>query len=145
MKPSPILTQINLAHQKLTELERAPRKYGTGDLLYSSDVHTLEALNRNEGCNLTELADRMNVSKPAVSKFVKKLISMGYILKSTRPGNAKEVAFHLSEKGKTAVTEHSEFRESVFGPLEAVINSLAPGEQFMIINFLKDLNKAVPW
>ncbi len=145
MSTSPLLSQLYLIHMKLTELEKTPRDYGTGELLYSSDVHTLESLSLNEGCNLTELAAGLNVSKPAAFKFVRKLLHRGYILKSGQPGSAREVAYHLSDLGREAVEGHREFRNTVFAPLEELILQISPDDRAMIHDFLEKLNNSAGW
>jgi hypothetical protein len=50
-----ILDMIYASHLYLQKLESTPRDYGTGDLLYSSAIHTVAAVAKSPGCNLTQL------------------------------------------------------------------------------------------
>jgi hypothetical protein len=77
-----IMDMIYLSHLYLQKLESTPRDYGTGDLLYSSDIHTVVAVSKSPGCNLTQLAARLSISKAAVSKFVAKLVRMAILPKA---------------------------------------------------------------
>ena len=64
------------------EFESLPRDFGTGDLLYSSEIHTLQAIGNNSNINLTELAEILDISKSGTSKFVKKLLDKNLITTS---------------------------------------------------------------
>jgi DNA-binding MarR family transcriptional regulator len=140
-----ILDLVYRAHRRLGELESAPRDYGTGELLYSSDIHTVVAVGRQPGCNLTQLAGALGVSKPAASKFTRKLLRRGYVLKEKQAGNAKEVSFSLSPKGRRAEKAHERFTRKVFGPLQAVESGLSASDRRVIRRFLEALGRVSTW
>ena len=143
MADATALDLIYEAHRLLGKIEDAPRDYGTGDLLYSSDVHTVVAVSRSEGCNLTELAVSMDISKPAASKFVKKLIRLGYLRKERPADNGKELSLYLSDSGKRAVSAHEAFEKRIFGPLRSIEEGLAQGDRTVILDFLRSLREAL--
>jgi DNA-binding MarR family transcriptional regulator len=140
-----ILDLIYKAHRRLGDLESTPRDYGTGELLYSSDLHTVEAVARQPGCNLTQLAGSLGVSKPAASKFTRKLLRMGYLAREKQPGNAKEGSFSLSPKGRRAEQAHQRFTRKVFGPLQAVEAGLSAADRQVIRSFLESIERASSW
>ena len=140
-----ILDLIYRAHRRLGELESTPRDYGTGELLYSSDIHTVVAVAQQPGCNLTQLAGSLGVSKPAASKFTRKLLRMGYLVKEMQADNAKEVSFSLSPKGRRAEQAHQRFTRKVFGPLQAVESGLSSSDRRVIRCFLKAIGQASAW
>jgi DNA-binding MarR family transcriptional regulator len=140
-----ILDLIYRAHRRLGELESTARDYGTGDLLYSSDIHTVEAVARQPGCNLTQLAGSLGVSKPAASKFTGKLLRMGYLVREKLADNAKEVSFSLSPKGRRAEQAHQRFTRKVFGPLQAVESGLSVSDRRVIRGFLEAITRASSW
>jgi DNA-binding MarR family transcriptional regulator len=143
MADATALDLIYEAHRLLGKIEDAPRDYGTGDLLYSSDIHTVVAVSRSEGCNLTELASSLDISKPAASKFVKKLIRLGYLRKERPVDNGKELSLYLSDSGKRAVFAHEAFEKRIFGPLRSIEAGLAEGDRAVILNFLRSLQGAL--
>lgn len=140
-----ILDLIYRAHRRLGELESTPRDYGTGELLYSSDIHTVVAVAQQPGCNLTQLAGSLGVSKPAASKFTKKLLRMGYLVKERQADNAKEVSFSLSPKGRRAEQAHQRFTRKVFGPLQAIESGLSASDRRVIRCFLQAIGLASSW
>jgi DNA-binding MarR family transcriptional regulator len=140
-----ILDLIYKAHRRLVELESTPRDFGTGELLYSSDLHTVEAVARQPGCNLTQLAGSLGVSKPAASKFTRKLLRAGYLEREKQPGSAKEVSFSLSPKGRKAEQAHQRFTRKVFGPLQAIESGLSASDRQVIRSFLEAIGRASSW
>ena len=145
MAEETILGLVYRAHRRLAELESTPRDYGTGELLFSSDIHTVEAVARQPGCNLTQLAGALGVSKPAVSKFTRKLLRRGYLLKEQRALKAREVSFSLSPKGRRAEQAHQRFTRKVFGPLQAVESGLSEPDRQVIRRFLEQIEQASAW
>ena len=145
MADETILGLIYRAHRRLVELESTPRDYGTGELLYSSDIHTVEAVGRQPGCNLTQLAGALGVSKPAASKFTRKLLRIGYLVKEKQAANAKEVSFSLSPKGRRAEQAHQRFTRKVFGPLQAVESGLSASDRRVIHRFLEAIDRKSVW
>jgi DNA-binding MarR family transcriptional regulator len=128
------------AHKELARLEQEPRDYGTGRLFYASEIHTLVCIGENPYVNLTTLAGKLEVSKSAASKFVRKLITAACIEKTRSSDNAKDVLFHATSKGKRAIQGHRAFQEITFGPLQGIEARLSPTEAEVISRFLAELN-----
>jgi DNA-binding MarR family transcriptional regulator len=145
MADESILDLFHRAHRKLGELESTPRDCGTGELLYSSDIHTVVAVAEQPGCSLTQLAGALGVSKPAASKFTRKLLRMGYLSKEMRADSAKSVSFSLTPKGTLAVQAHRRFTRRVFSPLQAVEAGLSGHDRKAVRDFLEALIRASAW
>ena len=125
--------------REFNEFESIPRDFGTGDLLFSSEIHTLQAIGKNSSINLTELADKLDISKSGTSKFVRKLLDKGLITKSKHLSNKKEVVFNLTEKGLTAYLGHETFDKEVFGLIYKVLSYLDENQTKFLESFLNDL------
>lgn len=123
--------------------ESTPRDFGTGDLLYSSEIHTLVTISKNRDINLTELANKLDISKSGTSKFIKKLLCKNLISKNKLESNQKEVIFNLTKKGAVAVKGHEEFKHKTFTPILKMIDSLADEQKEFISQFLYDLNQVI--
>jgi len=121
------------------KLERMPKDFGTGDELYSSEIHTLTAIGNHSGINLTELAEHLSITKSGASKFVKKLLEKSLITKSKLMGNKKEVIFELTKKGYIAYEGHSAYSEIKFASIHELINRLNTDERKILENFLEEL------
>ncbi len=138
-----ILDMIYLSHLYLQKIESTPRDYGTGDLLYSSEIHTVVAVGKSPGCNLTKLAGSLSISKAAASKFVAKLLVKGYLAKSRSFDNDREVVFNLTTKGQTAAAGHDKFEAETFGPLFEVESVLSVQDYQVIKNYFQKIESIV--
>ncbi len=94
-------------------ITRKPKDYGTGDLLYFVEVHTLSMVGNNTEINMTQLAELMGVTRGAISQTVRKLVSKNLIVK-TNTTNKKEVNLKLSEKGMVVMKGQESFQLDLF-------------------------------
>ena len=129
------------SHNMFRLMENEPREFGSGDLLYTTEIHTIEAIGKNSGINLTKLAEYMGVSKSAVSKTTKKLLKKNYIIKSRPIDNQKEVIFNLTDKGRKAFQGHEIFSQEVFARIFDILKNLKEDEVATIENYLIKMNK----
>lgn len=79
-------------------IDKKPKKYGTGDLLFVSEIHALEIIGNYPEINITQLSDLLGVTKGAISQTVKRLVAKRYIARY-KVRNNKEVNLRLSDKG----------------------------------------------
>jgi DNA-binding MarR family transcriptional regulator len=94
---------------KYGEMERKPRDYGTGDLLFPSEIHTMDVIGDNPGINITELAEKLGVSKSAISQIVNKLERKKFVRRYKEQDNGKEVLLQLMQKGQLAFLGHKKY------------------------------------
>lgn len=92
---------------------RKPKKYGTGDLLYIAELHTITMVGNNHEINMTRLADIMGVTRGAISQTIRKLVSKNLIIKSNLT-NRKEINLKLSEKGMIVYKAQESFQKEIF-------------------------------
>lgn len=113
--------------------------FGTGVSMYRREIHTIQAIGKNPGINITILAEYMGVTKGAVSQTIKKLSKKGLVRKTYARGNAKEVVLELTDLGLIGFRNHEKFHmealniarehfgdqlEDKFEAIEAVMNDL---------------------
>jgi len=92
---------------------RKPKDYGTGDLLYLAEIHTITMIGKNHQVNMTQLAELMGVTKGAISQTIRKLVTKNYIVKSNTV-NRKEISLSLSEKGQIVYKGQASFQKELF-------------------------------
>ena len=71
-----------------------------------SETHCIDFIGRLELPNVTKVAEHMGMTRGAISKMTKKLLTKGLIEKYTLESNKKEVYFRLTEQGKLLFEEH---------------------------------------
>jgi DNA-binding MarR family transcriptional regulator len=94
-------------------IARKPKDYGTGDMLYVTEIHTIKMVGKNNEINMTRLAEIMGVTKGAISQTIHKLVHKGMILKSNST-NKKEFSLKLSEKGNIVYNGQESFQKELF-------------------------------
>lgn len=107
---------MNLYNQKT----RVPKHYGTEDLLYPAEVHLLELIGSGDGITTTQLAERLAITKGAVSQTTARLLDKQLVLKTPAPGQRREQLFTLSEKGNIVYRHHRQLHQSMLERVEAV-------------------------
>ena len=107
---------------------RKPKDYGTGDLLYFTEIHTITVVARNKSVNMTQLADIMGVTKGAISQTINKLVRKGLILKANIT-NKKEINLRLSEKGKIVLKTQESFQKEIFTFSEQLYEKARPEDR----------------
>jgi len=99
----------------IDQSEKVMRDYG-GIELYPSEVHTLVSIQDNCDVNMTQIAQKMGVTKGAINKIVQKLEKKELIERYKIANNNKNIYFKLTEKGIKAYKGHFEFHKNLFNP-----------------------------
>lgn len=98
---------------KFSRLHSEPRDYGDGNMLYPSEIHTLGCIGRNPRVGVTELAEKMGVTKSAISQMISKLIKKDLLIKAKAVNNDKNVFLILTENGEIVNKGHEEFHKEL--------------------------------
>jgi DNA-binding MarR family transcriptional regulator len=110
---------------------RKPKDYGTGDLLYFTEIHTITMVGKNKEINMTRLAEIMGVTKGAISQTIRKLVHKNLILKSNST-NKKEFNLKLSQKGKTVYKGQESFQRELFEFAATLYEQALPADRDMV-------------
>lgn len=114
-------------------LDKKPKDFGTGDLLYVSEIHAIHAIASNPEINLTQLAELSGVTKGAISQMVKRLVSKRYIARY-KVRNKKEVNLRLSDKGFLINQHYEDFEKERFVFAEKLYENASQGDITLIRN-----------
>jgi len=99
---------------KFNVFQKSPIDFGTGEPLYIHETHTLTAIGKNPGINVTDLAKELCVTKGAVSQVIGKLEKRGYLRKRKDFNDGKRVLLELEEKGNMVVEGHDRFHGEIY-------------------------------
>ncbi|MCP4693846.1 MAG: MarR family transcriptional regulator [Desulfobacterales bacterium] len=119
------------------ELEKKPRDYGTGEKLYSSEIHMIEAIGVSESLSVTDVADYFGITKGAVSQTLKKLENKGLVKKEKDPENSSRLLLGLTSKGKAAFYSHMHWHEKMDGGFRDAFFSFEKEQLEFMLDFLK--------
>ena len=118
---------------KLNELEKSAYDFGIGEKMYPAEIHTIEAIGKNSGINVTELAKTLCITKGAVSQMIGKLKKRGFINKVKSLDNDKEVLLILTDKGQKAFEGHEQFHSAMYVDFAELLKGIDTDK----IDFLK--------
>lgn len=131
------LDTVNL----FSDIEKEPRDYGTGDVLYSSEIDTLSIIGNAAGINLTQLSKELGISKSGTSKFVNHLIEKNLIQKGKKPNNKKEVVFMLTSSGELAFKGKEAFNRQIFSSIYSSISNYVDEDLHVLGDFFEKVNE----
>lgn len=120
--------------EKVLEIEKKTRYYGTDTPLFHSEIHMINAIKENEGIHITGLAEILGVTKGAVSQVAIKLQKKGLIIKERDMSNYSKFLLKLTPMGEIAYNNHLKFHQDIDLMLAEILND----ESEERINFLKD-------
>lgn len=115
-------------------INRKPKDYGTGDLLFFTEIHTIAMVGSNREINMTRLADLMGVTRGAISQTIRKLVAKDLIIKLNTT-NRKEINLRLSEKGMLVYKGQESFQNEIF-TFAGTLYEKAKAEDIQVVNRL---------
>jgi len=124
---------------KFTAVEKCPRDFGTGDKLFPSEIHVVEAIGQHPGINMTDLASVLGISKPAVVQIVGKVAKKKLVERYNGANNRKEVLARLTESGEIAFRGHQEFHARMDAAFAQRLDRLTSGEFDFLSELVKDM------
>ncbi len=134
-----IAAQFIQVMNRYSALEKTPLDFGTNERLYPSEIHTIEAIGKNYGINITALGNALGVTKGAVSQKVARLVGKGLVTKIKAPSSEKEVLLKLTEKGWKAFEGHEKFHMGLYVDFIKYIENFSTDEIKRFSEILKKL------
>lgn len=121
------------ALSKLTEHEKLHE--------YSySEIHTVVAIGDLHNPNVTSIAQHMKMTKGAISKIIKRLLSAKVIQAYQLEDNKQKVFYSLTEKGKFLYDEHEKRHELWLQRDRCFLNRYSEKQLEFLSNFMLDFN-----
>lgn len=95
-------------------MENTAKDYGTGEMMYTAEMHILSYIADNPGILSVQLARDWNRTKGAISQIIKKLETKELIYKVKESGNKNQLRLFVTEKGMELDKAHKKFDEECF-------------------------------
>jgi len=109
-----ILQKLEKVIVMMESMHTPSLSFGTGVLMHTKEIHTIQAIGRYSGINVTKLAEHTGVTKGAVSQTINKLVRKGLVRKTHAPGNDKDVVLELTNLGQIGFQNHEKFHMDTF-------------------------------
>ncbi|WMM24897.1 MarR family transcriptional regulator [Tissierella sp. MB52-C2] len=105
-----------------------------------SQVHCIDCIGNLEDTNVTKISEELNMTRGAISKITKKLLSEGLIKQYKKPDNKKEIFFELTDRGWEVYHAHRELHDISEIEYINIFKKFNDNEIEIIISFLKEMN-----
>lgn len=125
-----VIEQFMRIVNKYNALDNKSYDFGIDKLLTPAEIHTIDAIGKNTGTNVTQLAEKLGVTKGAVSQMISRLHGKGLVNKLKDSENEKEVVLMLTKQGKKAFDGHLKFHLNMYNDFTALLNEFRT-EEFM--------------
>lgn len=129
----------------LIEEQKRPKDYGTGMKVNHIEVSFLNVIYNCPNANVSNIAEKLGITKGAVTQTYSKLMEKDLVESFMREGNKKEKYFRLTENGKTVRDGHEKFHDECNRNLCRYFSSLNDEEVKVVFNFMEQLKECVPF
>lgn len=126
---------------KYTLLYSQPIQCGSNSLTFS-ELQVLECVIKHQDQHMREVAERMGVSKAAVSKSIKKMMNKGYIHLTSNIFNHKYKDISITDEGLEVYKDFKDYiYENLLNEFYKELSDLSESSQACVQNLLKNIDK----
>lgn len=135
-----VVDKYFLTFDNLLDDDKSPKDYGSGHLLYRSEMNFIKAVNSHPDSNSKELSEALNITKGAVTQFGNKLEERDIITRYLKPGNKKEKYYKLTKKGIDIINSYIAYHEEANTKICEYLSTLDKYEKSIIMDFLNKMS-----
>ena len=128
---------------KMDAHEKAPRDFGSGDLLHCSEIHTIMAIGKNRDISITNLSVLLGISKSAISQMITRLVKKDLVERHRDPANDKGILIRLSPRGTIAYLGHEQHHAKIYARMHRNLGDLTIAEFDLILRFLAAIEETI--
>ncbi|MEB7050721.1 MarR family winged helix-turn-helix transcriptional regulator [Mammaliicoccus sciuri] len=133
-----MLQQFIIERENADKKRQYKKEYKELELELSlTQFHIIELIDKNNKVNNKFLAKELNVSNPAITKSIKKLLSKGLVIELHNDSNKREVYYQLTEQGEKLSFIHDDLHKKAVKKYEEVLKVFNDKELEIIFEFLK--------
>ncbi|QSX07073.1 MarR family transcriptional regulator [Sedimentibacter sp. zth1] len=103
-----VLKQFNSIDEKIKTIQKLTEKDMMSNFC-NSEVHCVDIIGKIEYANVTKIAEKMNMTRGAISKITRKLMEKNVIVSYQLDCNKKEIYFRLTDKGSELYKVHEQW------------------------------------
>ena len=114
-----------------------PRKYSQYDEenLFMREVHFLVALGNDEQTTMSEMAERLNVTRGAVTQMATRLEKKGYVIRTKDQKDKRQTTVLLTKKGKALCAEHINYDQQEYCLVSELLSEFSDEDLVKIIRY----------
>lgn len=106
----------------------------------NTEAHCIEAIGKLEKPNGVNIANKLNMTRGAISKITTKLEKKELIYKTSLEDNKKEVIYKLTNKGKDLFNKHEEAHRKWEERDLSYLDTIDEKDLDKVLNFIENFN-----
>lgn len=111
-----------------------------GQNINATQAHLLMLL-RTQSLTNTQLATSVGLSRPAITKAIKNLITHNYVIATIDDTDKRSTFYSLTLAGDQLAVRHEAAHQSMLNHLNTIMTNFTPKQQKTITKFLEQLNQ----
>lgn len=115
-----LLEQFYRISYRMNKNRNIPLRFDGTVPVNTAAIHLLETVGKHENCNLTEIAEMLDITKGAVSQMATKLEKENLISRHRNGTNDKDIFFSLTEEGRRVFDGHEILHQELSEKLQKV-------------------------
>jgi DNA-binding MarR family transcriptional regulator len=109
--------------------------------LYPSEIHLLVLISEGHAVNATAMAEKLGVTKGAISQTLSRLQKKNVLLKTKNPFNKNELTVHFTKTGREAMAHFVHKRAAQEQAYAKYISQLSSQDELVIQKFLTQMGQ----
>lgn len=112
-----------------------PREYYPGESMYMREVHVVMEIGEHGIDNVSELAQRLCITKGAVSQYLKKLEDKGFVIRIQDGNDKRQFSVKLTDKGRKLYRIHTAFDKEQYALICPMFTDFTVEELESVLRF----------
>jgi DNA-binding MarR family transcriptional regulator len=138
-----ILQALHRIASRIMFLENRSRFEFEGMRLFPSELHLMLMLGEDRTANVTSMAERLGITKGAVSQTLSRLVKKGILVKERDPSRKNALDLSFTPLGRRALRHAARLRESVHARHARILEQFGKDEKKIIRRFLSRVERAL--
>jgi DNA-binding MarR family transcriptional regulator len=109
--------------------------------LNTASIHFIETIGNHERINMTEVSEKLGITKGAVSQMAAKLVTKGLVAKIKFPHSDKDVYLTLTDDGRQVFEAHSKLHSEMYMELSQLLSEFSGHDLERIALFLDKVGR----
>lgn len=122
----------------IEKYQKSPHTYGTTDKLLMNEVHFISAVD-DSGTEMGVIAERLAVTRGAVSQTAAKLEKKGYVTRERDPADGRKSICQLTDAAKPIRNYHTRLDKRNYGELFSIMEDFSEQDLDVCDRFLQSM------
>jgi DNA-binding MarR family transcriptional regulator len=143
LKHPQAVSEIMQMVDRILQIEKRKHVDVDGVELYPSEIHLMLHVADEGATNLTRIAERLGVTKGALSQTLGRLEQKRMLLKSKDPKARNELTVTFTPAGRRALERFRALRSAVETRYDRLLDELDEPERAAVEKFLRRMNRSI--